>query len=428
MSGGRRVLRRGLWCARRDKAATDEEDGGDDATTDRADGGDQLVEVRRRSSRRAARRRRQDGHGQGRRGRHGRRQALHRRGQRPHRRGPAGPPQGAVGLDGRASSKWCNDQGGIGGLPVEPVDLDGQLLKVEAGDDHGVLADASPWSAAAAPRTTIVFTGKDGSDFHKCKMIAFPGFAVSTDFADANGVVQPLPNPAYAKSTACAEGRREAVPRRGQEVRRRLRRGPAVDPHQQGPDQGDATETVRSYGVRRRHLLRPHEPGLLGHGPEGRRPRAATAVNFVGEPANCLVAPGRAQDQGLQGHHATPTPTSTTRSCSSKGTDAAEGALVRVAVHPFEEADKWPATKQMVDIIEQGRPDRCDAWPRWPSSRSRPTCCSPRRSKDCAPTTTARSTRACVLNAGQEDHTSGTAAACTPPVDPGAQRSRRPAR
>ncbi|MFM7068403.1 MAG: hypothetical protein ACKOYM_02980, partial [Actinomycetes bacterium] len=28
--------------------------------------------------------------------------------------------------------KWCNDQGGISGLKIEPVDLDGQLLQVQA--------------------------------------------------------------------------------------------------------------------------------------------------------------------------------------------------------------------------------------------------------------------------------------------------------
>src|SRR3954452_12804186 len=31
-----------------------------------------------------------------------------------------------------AFSKWCNDQGGVAGIPIEPVDLDGQAIKVEA--------------------------------------------------------------------------------------------------------------------------------------------------------------------------------------------------------------------------------------------------------------------------------------------------------
>src|SRR5690606_5719874 len=45
----------------------------------------------------------------------------------------------------------------------------------------------------------LIFSGKDGSDFHKCGLVAIPGFAVSTDFADANGQQQPIPNAGYVK-------------------------------------------------------------------------------------------------------------------------------------------------------------------------------------------------------------------------------------
>ena len=63
----------------------------------------------------------------------------------------------------------------------------------------------------------LMFSGKDGSDFHKCKLIDIAGFAVSTEFAEANGVVQPLPNPAYTKPDQSPERPRRAVPRGDEE-------------------------------------------------------------------------------------------------------------------------------------------------------------------------------------------------------------------
>ena len=103
-----------------------------------------------------------------------------------------------------AFANWCNTQGGIGGLEVAPVDLDGQLFKVEQAMTTAC-SSAFAMVGGGWAQDNLAFTGKDGSDFHKCKMIAFPGFAVSTDFADANGVVQPLPNHGYVKSNTWLE-------------------------------------------------------------------------------------------------------------------------------------------------------------------------------------------------------------------------------
>ncbi len=57
-----------------------------------------------------------------------------------------------------------------------------------------------------------IFSGKPESDFHQCGMIAIPGFAVSTDFSEANGVVQPIPNPVYEKPTTWMEDLQELYP------------------------------------------------------------------------------------------------------------------------------------------------------------------------------------------------------------------------
>ncbi|HKY15014.1 MAG TPA: hypothetical protein VJM33_08825, partial [Microthrixaceae bacterium] len=85
-----------------------------------------------------------------------------------------------------AFANWCNDQGGIGGLPLEVIDLDGQLTKVEKAMTTAC-TDTFAMVGGGFAQDNLVFTGKDGSDFHRCGMIAFAGFAVSTDFSEANG-------------------------------------------------------------------------------------------------------------------------------------------------------------------------------------------------------------------------------------------------
>ena len=94
--------------------------------------------------------------------------------------------------------KWCNEQGGINGLQLEAVDLDGKVLEVEAAMAKAC-TDVFAIVGGGWAQDNFIFSGKDGADFHKCKMISFPGFAVSTDFAEGSDQVQPLPNPAYDK-------------------------------------------------------------------------------------------------------------------------------------------------------------------------------------------------------------------------------------
>ena len=89
---------------------------------------------------------------------------------------------------------WCNEQGGIGGLPIEIVDLDGKLLDVEAAMTkacNGVFMMAG----GGFVQDNLEFSGKPDSDFHLCGLVDIPAFTVSPQKADSNGQVQPLPHP-----------------------------------------------------------------------------------------------------------------------------------------------------------------------------------------------------------------------------------------
>ena len=108
-------------------------------------------------------------------------------------------------------AKWCNEQGGVAGLPVEVVDMDGKLFEIEAAMAKactGVFAMVGGGYA----QDNLIFTGKDGSDFHKCGMVAVPGFAVSTEFAEASDQIQAIPNPPHLKGVSHFEGLKSVYP------------------------------------------------------------------------------------------------------------------------------------------------------------------------------------------------------------------------
>ena len=99
---------------------------------------------------------------------------------------------------GVSFSEWCNAQGGISGLEIELVDMDGRVVEVEAAMAKGC-AEAFAMVGGGFAQDNQIFSGKPESDFHLCGMIAIPGFAVSPEFSEGNGQVQPIPNPIYEK-------------------------------------------------------------------------------------------------------------------------------------------------------------------------------------------------------------------------------------
>lgn len=174
-----------------------------------------------------------------------------------------------------AFAEWGNEQGGVGGLPIELVDLDGKLLEV-----NNAMAKACNsvfmMVGGGYVQDDLEFSGKEGSDFHLCGLAAIPGFTTSPQKAESNGQIQPVPHPA-SEST--------------------------------------------SLWVRDFAKLHPEEAESMAI-VWGDLPSMETNVYdkvFV----------------------------------ESAGVKNASGSIVRSGFHPFEEADKWPAVQQYVDIMEQ---------------------------------------------------------------------------
>ena len=92
-----------------------------------------------------------------------------------------------------AFAEWCNEQGGIAGLPIEVIDGDAKLFEVPAAMER--ICD----QAFAMVGGGWAFDDLQFPRFHECGMIDIAGYAVTTAKAMSNGMVQVIPNPSNEK-------------------------------------------------------------------------------------------------------------------------------------------------------------------------------------------------------------------------------------
>ena len=250
-----------------------------------------------------------------------------------------------------AFADWCNERGGIGGLPIEVVDLDAGVFNVEAAMTTAC-SDVFAMVGGGFAQDQLEFSGKDASDFHRCGMIDLPGFVVSAKKGDSNGQVQPVPNPGTTVADTWLR-----------------------DLHRIHPDTTEATvvwgELPSLEVVKNKYEAALGDvAGLRGIGSQPYPPvggadwtppapklidsGAETAVGgrAVSFPRSFLTA---ARQQRWTGEVVSETNIYDQQLLA--GGDAVEGAVARVVVHPLEEADRWPAVRQYLDMVRRYVPD-----------------------------------------------------------------------
>jgi len=254
---------------------------------------------------------------------------------------------------GTAFVQWCNAQGGIGGLPLEAVDLDGKLLQVEQ-----AMATACTGTFALVGggwvQDNLMYSGKDGSDFHKCKLIAFPGFAVSTDVAEGNGILQPIPNPAYIKPSNWIVQLVKLFP---EEMKKTTVVWGNIPSLKANKDQiYGVGKTVAGFGavdgVSYDGIGQP-DWSLVA---QQVKDTGATAVSFVGEPQNLSKLSQALKAQDYTGPIFADANQYDQILIDTSGPEAVEGVITRQAFHPFEEADKWPGIEAFDKMMETYNP------------------------------------------------------------------------
>ncbi|HKY13661.1 MAG TPA: ABC transporter substrate-binding protein [Microthrixaceae bacterium] len=298
---------------------------------------------------------------------------------------------------GVAFANWCNEQGGIGGLEVVPVDLDGKLFKVEAAMTTactGVFAMAG----GAFGQDNQVFTGKDGSDFHKCKLIAFPALTVSTDFGEANGVVQAIGNHGYVKSVSWLDDLKSLYP---DEVAKTVVVYPEGLPSVKvNAQQVKAVAEEAGFG-----LLDDITFQVLNNDfsitAQKVMTEGATSVSFIGETEGFAIFVAELKTKGYQGIVWADTNLYDPKVLTTRGPENAEGVLVREVIHPFEEAEMWPATKQFIDIVTEYGPPGSAPTALGVQSFSASLLLA-RSVNDCAASNDGRVTRQCVVEAANQ--------------------------
>jgi ABC-type branched-subunit amino acid transport system substrate-binding protein len=248
---------------------------------------------------------------------------------------------------------WCNEQGGIGGLPIEMVDLDGKLLEVEAAMTkacHGVFMMVG----GGYVQDNLEFSGKPDSDFHKCGLADIPGFAVSPEKAESNGQVQPLPNPSAETGSAWLQIYKSLEPDNAESMAEVWGDLPAMEAVRNRAvavmaDQDVEVAGVFDYPATGLPDWTPLAQEVIGSG--------ATSMHWVGEPTFLGNLVKALREQGWKGDPVNETNIYDQQYVDTAGVENAAGTIIRTAFHPFEEADIWPATKQYMDIVNENVDD-----------------------------------------------------------------------
>ncbi|MDQ2678500.1 MAG: ABC transporter substrate-binding protein [Actinomycetota bacterium] len=246
-----------------------------------------------------------------------------------------------------AFAGWCNEQGGIGGLPIEIVDLDAALFNVEAVMTTAC-TDVFALVGGGLAQDQLQFSGKEGSDILKCGLIDIPGFAVSAVKADSEGQVQPLPNPGNSQNNTWFRDFKVVEPENSKSWTVLWGELPALElvktKNQAAVAEVGGIDDVgeQSYPATGAADWTPLVQRMIGDG--------ATSFSWVGEVENLTSFLKSAREQRWEG-----TPLLETNMYDQKLAEstAAEGAVLRMGLHSLEEADEWPAIQQYLDMLEQ---------------------------------------------------------------------------
>jgi ABC-type branched-subunit amino acid transport system substrate-binding protein len=245
-----------------------------------------------------------------------------------------------------AFAAWCNEQGGIGGLPIEIVDLDAALFNVEAAMTAactGVFAMVG----GGMVQDQLQFSDKEGSDFHKCAMIDIPGFANSPEKGDSNGQVQPLPNPGTTQNTTWFSDFQDLEPDAAEKWVVIWGELPSIEAvkikYESSMETIGGTEIMDSisYPAAGADDWVPYAQKLIDSG--------ATSFTWIGEPVFFTKFLETARQRGWEGTALLET--NNYNQALLDSAEATEGTVVRTAFHPLEEADDWPATADYLEIV-----------------------------------------------------------------------------
>ncbi|MGA0878280.1 MAG: ABC transporter substrate-binding protein [Ilumatobacteraceae bacterium] len=249
-----------------------------------------------------------------------------------------------------AFAGWCNAQGGVRGLPIEIVDLDGKLFNVPPAIEQACS------EVFAMVGGGWVFDDQMYPRFHECGMVSFAGYTVTAAAAMANGKVQPIPNPANEKPATWLIWAKNAYPDAVKNVA--ILYGDFLTTKSVADQLAATMKAVGSFG----------EPTMIPYNPTGEanwvpfaqrlKSENITAMSFVGEPGNLILLYKAMREVGYVPELVLNDANFYSDVMVAPGNaEANEGFKVRTMYAPFEEAANFPAMTSYLDMMKTYNPD-----------------------------------------------------------------------
>lgn len=248
-----------------------------------------------------------------------------------------------------AYAAWCNEQGGISGLPIEIIDADAKLFEVPAQMEN-ICANAFAMVGGG-----LAFDDQEFPRFHECDMIDFAGFVVTAGKSVSDGLVAAMPNPSNLKDGGWFRWAAAKYPDAMQNfatVYSDLLTAQIVE--QQYVEIAEALG-----GVRVVERLPYNSLGEVSWVPIAQqlKSKGIRAISFIGVP-EVLPSLTKAMDEiGYRPELIMVDAGFYADILLTRGGASVEGVVIRTGFSLFEEADRNPAVRDYLDLMATYRPE-----------------------------------------------------------------------
>ncbi|MBK6968940.1 MAG: ABC transporter substrate-binding protein [Candidatus Microthrix sp.] len=242
---------------------------------------------------------------------------------------------------------WCNAQGGIAGLQIETVDLDGKLFEVK----QFIPAACDDVFAMVGGGSTFDDLQVEGSpSLKECGQLDMPGFTVTKAKADATDTyIAAVPNPANVRPASLFSYLAKAYPKESGDIS--IAYGDL-----------DSIRFVKDQTVAVLEKLgKPFKVGdEVAYAVQGQdfkltsqsvKSSGATMTSFIGEPGNSGLFLSSLKEDGVdipmfvEANQYDPV-------LLEKGSNPLGDVLIRIPHPPFEEADDYPAIQKFEELMD----------------------------------------------------------------------------
>jgi hypothetical protein len=246
-----------------------------------------------------------------------------------------------------AFASWCNEQGGIAGLPIEVLDADGRLFEVPKAMER-VCSEAFAMVGGG-----WAFDDQEFPLFHDCGMVDIAGYTVSTTKAMSNGMAQPIPNPVDKRNVGWFVWAKETNP---DAMAKFATMYPEI-PSTMVVESAYIEELEKLGGIEVVDRIGYNAAGEANWAPFAQRLKVsgATAVAFVGSPEQFMPFMRAVREVGYEPDLVLQEANNYSEQLLA--TSDAEGVLVRSNIVPFEEKDRVKAVADYLTIMDTYNPD-----------------------------------------------------------------------